>query len=74
MTVVALVDGSWIMLAFMVLMFFGVVFGYYTKTGSGINTRPYNKVYSGAPGARGPANFAGKDELATVRDWQRGTR
>jgi hypothetical protein len=74
MTVAALAGGSWVFLGFIVVMFFAVAYGYYTVRGSGINVRPYAKVYGGAPGAKSPANVAGKDELASVRDWQRGTR
>jgi hypothetical protein len=74
MTLIALAGGSWIFLGFMVVMFFSVVFGYYTVKGSGISETPYNKIYGGAPGARGPASVSGKDERVTMRDWQRGTR
>ena len=57
-----------------IFLFVAVVIGYYTVKGSGIAETPYNKVYGGAPGARGPASASGKDELATTRDWSRGTR
>ncbi|HEX8065228.1 MAG TPA: hypothetical protein VF520_01745 [Thermoleophilaceae bacterium] len=69
----ALAGGSWIMLGVMIFMFFGVVLGYYTRTGSGINPRPYGKVYGGAPGAIGPADVSGKDHRERV-SWSRGTR
>jgi hypothetical protein len=74
MTVVALAGGSWVMLGFMVLMFFGVVYGYYTTKGSGIETRPYGKVYGGAPGAIGPGSVSGRDDRQSMSDWSRGTR
>jgi hypothetical protein len=35
----------------MVILFFAVVWGYFTRIGSGINPRAYGKLYSGAPGA-----------------------
>jgi hypothetical protein len=65
-----------IALAIVILaLFVGVVYGYYTVKGSGIAERPYNKVYGGAPGAqKGKASASGKDELASQRNWTRGTR
>ena len=68
-----LAHGSFIFLGVLVVMFFGVVFGYYTRTGSGINPRPYGKVYGGAPGAFGPGNVSGHDDRERV-PWSRGTR
>jgi len=69
----ALVGGSWIMLGVMIFGFFGVVVGYYTRVGSGIEPRPYGKVYGGAPGAFGPGDVSGKDHRERV-SWSRGTR
>jgi hypothetical protein len=66
-------DGSLIFLAVLVIAFFGVVFGYFTRTGSGINPRPYGKIYGGAPGAFGPGNVSGHDDRERV-PWSRGTR
>ena len=74
MTLAALAGGSWIMLGFMVVMFFAVVFGYYTEKGSGIRARPYGKIYGGAPGARGAGSASGHDDSVVMRDWTRGTR
>jgi len=68
-----LANGSMIFLAFLVIAFFGVVFGYFTRTGSGINPRPYGKIYGGAPGAYGPGNVSGRDDREHV-SWSRGTR
>ena len=68
-------DGSLIMLAFLVVSFFAIVWGYFTRTGSGINPRAYGKLYSGSPGARGSAEVSGHDpQLAPVREWSRGCR
>jgi hypothetical protein len=68
-------DGSWIFLAFLVIAFFGVVMGYFTRTGSGINPRPYGKLYGGAPGANTPGEVSGRDpRQSRVSDWSRGTR
>src|SRR3954463_5104047 len=39
-------DGSFTFLAFLVIGFFAIVWGYFTVTGSGISPRPYGKVYS----------------------------
>jgi hypothetical protein len=66
--------GSEILLIVIGLLFVGVVYGYYTVKGSGISETPYGKIYGGAPAAQGPASASGKDELATVRNWSRGTR
>jgi hypothetical protein len=70
-----LADGNLIMLGFMVLMFVGIVIGYYTVRGSGISETPYGKIYGGAPGAIGAASVSGKDHRTShVADWSRGTR
>jgi hypothetical protein len=68
-----LAGGSWIFLAVIVLMFAGMVLGYYTAAGSGIYPRPYGKIYGGAPGAFGPGDVSGKDHRERV-SWSRGTR
>ena len=68
-------DGSLIFLAFLVVAFFGVVFGYFTRAGSGINTRAYGKIYSGAPGAKGPGEVSGRDPHSRpIREWSRGCK
>jgi hypothetical protein len=56
------------------LMLAGVIYGYYTTDGSGIEEHPYGKVYGGAPGAHGPASASGRDELVRMENWSRGTR
>jgi hypothetical protein len=71
---IELAGGSLIFLGVCVLMFFGVVIGFYTVKGSGIAERPYGKVYGGAPGARGPASVSGRDSRERMADWTRGTR
>ena len=68
-----LADGSFIFLGFMLFAFVGVVVGYYTRKGSGIEPRPWGKIYGGAPGAYGPGEVSGKDPRERV-DWSRGTR
>ena len=62
------------LLIVMVLMFVGVVYGYYTVSGSGIAERPYGKVHGGAPGAFGPGSASGRDDRVVMRDWSRGAR
>jgi hypothetical protein len=52
----------------------GVVYGYYTVSGSGIAEHPFGKRYSGAPGAFGPASASGYDDRVSMRNWSRGTR
>ena len=69
-----LADGAWIFLAFILIALVGVVIGYFTTWGSGINTRPYGKIYSGAPGAKGRSDVSGRDSRVSIRDWSRGTR
>jgi hypothetical protein len=67
-------DGSLIFLAFLIIGFVGVVIGYFTKAGSGINPRAYSKIYSGAPGAKGPGEVSGRDPRVRMSDWSRGCR
>ena len=74
MTVVALAGGSGILAAFLVVMFFGVVWTLFTRTGSAITERPYFNQYGGAPGATGSGSVTGRDERVTTRDWSRGAR
>lgn len=54
--ILALAGGSMIFLGFIVLFFFALVFGYYTKTGSGINQRP-SDGRGEAPGAEGASSI-----------------
>jgi len=74
MTVVALAGGSGTFAAFLIVMFFGVVWTLFTKTGSAISERPYFNQYGGAPGATGAGSTSGHDDRVTMRDWSRGAR
>jgi hypothetical protein len=56
------------------VMLVGVIYGYYTVSGSGIAEHPHGKIYSGAPGASSPASASGRDETVAMRNWSRGTR
>ncbi len=64
-------NGMWMFLTFLVLFFFAISHGYYTRTGSGINQHPYNGTNGDAPGAEIPSTI-GRD--VDRRDYSRGTR
>jgi hypothetical protein len=57
-----------------IVLLVGVIYGYYTVSGSGIAEHPYGKVYGGAPGAHAPASASGRDDSVSMRNWSRGTR
>ncbi len=59
MTVYAFAGGSFIFLGVIVLLFFAVVFGYYTYKGSAINAHSSDGL-DGAPGSAGPSQASGK--------------
>jgi hypothetical protein len=59
---------------FCIIMLIGVIYGYYTVSGSGIAETPYGKIYGGAPGAHWRASASGRDERVSISDWTRGTR
>jgi hypothetical protein len=67
-------DGSLIFLGFLIVFFFAFVWGFYTRTGSGINQHSYARRYSSAPGASHPSQFSGRDVTDSVATWTRGTR
>ena len=64
-------DGMWMFLTFLVLFFFAICHGYYTRTGSAINQRPYDGTSGDAPGAEIPSTI-GRD--VARRDYSHGTR
>ena len=68
-----LAHGSFIFLGAILVALAGIVIGYFTRIGSGINPRPYGNIYGGAPGAFGPGNVSGRDDREHV-PWSRGTR
>jgi hypothetical protein len=70
----ALAGGAWIFLGVIILVLVGIIFGYYTIRGSGISNTPYGKVYGGAPAAKSGDDASGKDELASQKNWSRGTK
>jgi Thioredoxin len=61
--------GSLIFAGFVVMLFFVLVFGYYTRRGSGISQTPYRRA--GAP-PEAPSELS-HDISQEVRNWQRGT-
>ena len=77
-SMVVLAAGTGYFLAFVVVMFFAVVFGLYTRRGSAIDQHPDDGL-DGAPGAKTPDGVAGSslaDEPEPDRDMfsEHGTR
>src|SRR6516165_6298159 len=66
---IALAGGTWIFVGVVVALFFALVFGYYTRTGSGISQTPYRRP-DGPP--ESPSELA-HDTTQNLQDWQRGT-
>jgi hypothetical protein len=56
--------------AFLVVFFFALVYGYYTRTGSAINQHPYGDLDHNS-GPEKPSQL-GHDITQDVRDWDRG--
>ena len=54
-------EGAWILLIVILLMLAGVVYGFFTRAGSGINQHRQSRTH-GAPGSRGKTEVSGKDE------------
>jgi hypothetical protein len=70
-TAFILAHGTWAFLVFLLVMFFAVAHGYYSRTGSAINQRPYDDASGDSPGARIPSTI-GRD--VDRRDYSRGTK
>ena len=70
----ALAGGSWVFLGFTIVMFFGVVLGFYTVRGSGISETPYERSGSSAPAAKRPGSTSDRYHRERLHDWSRGTR
>jgi hypothetical protein len=66
--VIALAGGSWIFLGVVILTLVGVVIGFYTRRGSGMNLHPYRHVHGGAPGADHPTHDAGGSDRTEVHE------
>jgi flagellar basal body-associated protein FliL len=56
-----------ILIAILLVIFAGVIYGYFTRSGSGIDEHPSDGL-DGAPGAKGPSEVSGKDqgEISTL--------
>lgn len=61
MTLVAFADGSWIFILVIVIALGGVIYGFFTVSGSGIEHHPHDGS-DGAPGAKGQSEASGKDQ------------
>jgi hypothetical protein len=65
----AVAGGTWIFVAVVAGLFLVVVFGYYTRTGSGISQRPYRRPDGPS---ESPSELA-HDTTQNLQNWQRGT-
>lgn len=65
----ALAGGSLVFVIFVIVFLFAVVFGYYTRRGSGISQTPYRRA-DGPP--ESPSELA-HDTTQDIRNWERGT-
>jgi hypothetical protein len=55
--------GTWIFVAFLVFMVIAVIFGLYTRGGSGISQRPYGSGrHDAAGGAAGPSRISSTED------------
>ncbi len=66
--VIAVAGGAWIFLGVVILMVVGVVIGFYTRRGSGVDLHPYRHVHGGAPGADHPTHDAGGSDRTEVHE------
>ena len=66
-------NGAWIFLIVFIIFTIAVIYGLFTRKGSGINQRAYNKQYQGAPGAKGESRISGR-RGEEFDQWGRGTR
>jgi hypothetical protein len=66
--VIAVAGGAWIFLAVVILMVVGVVIGFYTRRGSGVDLHPYRHVHGGAPGSDHPTYDAGGSDRTEARE------
>jgi hypothetical protein len=65
----ALAGGTWIFVVFVVVLFFVLVFGFYTRTGSGISQTPYRRP----DGPQESPSELAHDTTQDVHNWERGT-
>jgi hypothetical protein len=67
-----LAGGNEIFLGVIVVLVIAVIYGLYTRTGSGIDQHPYRHIWGGAPGAAHDSELSGSDPVA--QDAQRVAR
>jgi hypothetical protein len=72
MTPIALATGSWVFLAVIVIFLGVIIYGYFTRTGSGIDETPYGDM-DGGSGPEHPSDLA-HDRSENPETWSRGTR
>jgi hypothetical protein len=72
MPVLALAGGSWIFLIFLIVFFFVIVYGYFTRVGSAIDETPYADL-DASSGPERPSQL-GADRSENPETWGRGTR
>ena len=71
---IAVSEGGWIVLVVAGLMLVGVIVGFFTRRGSGIEPHPRGRRRGGtAPGSHGPSETSGRDE-GEPPPMQHGTR
>lgn len=54
-------SGAWIFIVVLLVILAGVIYGFYTRRGSGIDEHPHDGG-NGAPGAEGRSEVSGKDQ------------
>jgi hypothetical protein len=59
-TPLALAGGSFVFLAVILLLLVGLIYGFFTRSGSGIDSHPTDSR-GGSPGAVGPTEASGHD-------------
>jgi hypothetical protein len=72
-SLLAAVQGSYIFLGFLGVMFFAIAFGYFSRRGSGINQRPHDGR-GGAEGAQGPSSISTTEDDVERTVGTHGTR
>jgi hypothetical protein len=60
-TYLAVASGGWILVVVILLILAGLIYGFYTRSGSGIAEHPIDSREEAA-GAEGPSEVSGKDE------------
>jgi hypothetical protein len=63
-----LTPGTWVFIGFVVVFFFVVAYGYYTRSGSGINQHPHDSGGSQGGGDRAPGAHGASRISSAERD------